>query len=307
MNAAFATHSRTAELVVDSRCTLGECVLWCERKRAVLWTDIQSSRLWRFEADSGEVCHWRLPDRLCSFALCESGKLLLALAKGLYIADLEASAPGEMLPLQFLVPIETGRSNLRCNDGRADREGNFVFGTLNEDPARAREGRFYQYSRAHGLRALDLGGVAIPNSLCFDLDGRGLYFCDTLQHRIMHCRYDADTARVGEPELFASVEAPASPDGAAVDRRGRVWSAQWGAARIVCYTTDGRIDECVDVPTQHPSCVAFGGADFDTIYISTAREELGDAQLAIEPHAGGLFRASLGESVGLPESRFADR
>lgn len=303
MNVAFA--AVPAKLVVDSRCMLGECVLWCQG--TVLWTDIEALRLWRFEPESGDVCHWRLPDRLGSFALCESGKLLLALAKGLYLVDLDASAPGEMLLLQLLVPVEPGRSNLRCNDGRVDRSGNFVFGTLNEDSARAPDGRFYQYSSAHGLRELDLGGVAIPNSLCFDLDGDGLYFCDTLQRRIMHCAYDAEAARVGEPELFASVEAPASPDGAAIDRHGRVWSAQWGAARVVCYAPDGHIDECVDVPTRNPSCIAFGGADFDTLYISTAREDLDEIQLAIEPHAGGLFRADLGRPIGLPESRFADR
>lgn len=296
-----------AQLVVDSRCTLGEGVLWCERERAVLWTDIHAARLWRYRPHSGEVRSWRLPDRLGSFALCESGRLLLALAKEIHIADLSADESGDVLHTQALTSVEPGQAHLRSNDGRADRAGNFVFGTLNEDAARAPLGRFYQYSAKHGLRELDLGGVAIPNSLCFGLDGRSLYFCDTRQGRIMRCDYDADAAGVGRPEVFAEVELPATPDGAAIDRHGRLWSAQWGAARVVCYDHDGRIARHIDVPTRHPSCVAFGGTDFDTLYITTAREDLDADALAREPHAGGLFAVRLDASTGLPESRFDDR
>jgi sugar lactone lactonase YvrE len=294
-------------LAVDSRCVLGEGVLWNERNRTVLWTDIHSARLWRYQVDTSEVRSWRLPDRLGSFALCESGRLLLALAKQLCAADLDAHESGDALPVRTLVAVESDRPNLRCNDGRADRAGNFVFGTLNEDAARAPLGRFYQYSARHGLRELDLGGVAIPNSLCFGLDGRCLYFCDTLAGRIMRCDYDADAAHVGKPEVFAIVESPASPDGAAIDRHGRLWSAQWGAARVVCYDRDGRVVQHIDLPTCQPSCIAFGGADLDTAYVTTAREDLDDETLMREPHAGGLFAVSFGAPTGLPESRFDDR
>jgi len=306
-NVALRPTPLPARLAVDSRCTLGEGVLWDERERAVLWTDIHACRLWRFKPETGETRHWRLPDRLGSFALCESGRLLLALAKGMYIADLRGAESADSLDALLLTPIEPDRPTLRCNDGRADRAGNFVFGTLNEDAERAPLGRFYQFSAKRGLRELDLGGVAIPNSLCFDLDGRGLYYCDTLQGRIMHCGYDADAAEVGKPSTFAIVEAPASPDGAAIDRSGRLWSAQWGAGRVVCYGPDGRIQRHVDVPTRNPTCLAFAGPALDAMYITTAREDLDADQLAREPQAGGLYRVDLGVAMGLPESRFDDR
>ncbi|MGH8078979.1 MAG: SMP-30/gluconolactonase/LRE family protein, partial [Lysobacter sp.] len=40
-----------ATLAVDSRCRLGEGVLWCEREQALWWTDIHSARLWRYRPD----------------------------------------------------------------------------------------------------------------------------------------------------------------------------------------------------------------------------------------------------------------
>lgn len=305
--AAVETPARTAELAVDSRCRLGEGVLWCEREQALWWTDIHSARLWRHRPGRGDTRQWRLPDRLGSLALCESGVLLLGLAKGLHYADPREAEHLDALPTVPIVEVEPGLPNLRVNDGRADRSGNFVFGTLNEDPARAPLGSFYQYSRRHGLRRLDLGGVAIPNSLCFDLDGRGLYYCDTLQGRIMHAAYDAERAEVGAPRVFAQVPAPASPDGATVDRDGRLWSAQWGAGRVVGYSRDGRVERVVTVPTDHVSCLSFAGPGLDRLYITTARDELAPDRLRAQPAAGGLFRARVDAARGLPEARFDDR
>lgn len=300
-------HEAIATLAVDSHCRLGECMLWCEREQALWWTDIHAARLWRYRPQSGQARHWRLPDRLGSFALCESGRLLLGLAKGLYFADPSQAEHAEDLPVQALVPVDADQPTLRINDGRADRNGRFVFGTLNEDPRRLPIGRFHQYSLSHGLRVLDLPGVAIPNSLCFDLDGRGLYYCDSRSGRIMRAAYDSETARVGEPRVFARVDAPASPDGAAVDRDGQVWSAHWGAGRVVRYARDGHIDRSVQVPTSNVSCLSFAGPALDRIYISTARDELDDAELDLQPEAGGVFVASVPGVRGLAEARFDDR
>ena len=68
----------TAALAVDSQCTLGEGLLWDGRRDALLWTDIERATLWLHHTDDGSTRTWRLPDRLGSLALCDSGKLLLA-------------------------------------------------------------------------------------------------------------------------------------------------------------------------------------------------------------------------------------
>ena len=295
----------SAQLSVDCRCELGEGILWDDREQALLWTDIQAARLWRHYPSSGATQSWRLPDRLGSFALCASGRLLLGLAKGLYLADLRSSETNGQLALQLLVTLDE-HSTLRVNDGRIDRHGNFVFGTLNEAADRRPIGHFYQYSARHGLRRLDLGGVAIPNSLAFTPDGRALYFCDTCRGEIMICDYDAERARTVTPRVFARVEAPAGPDGATVDRDGRLWSAHWGAGSVVCHGPDGAIEHEVAVPTTNPSCPAFGGPQLDRLYLTTARENMSAAQLEREPHAGGVFCAQIAGAAGLPEQRFAD-
>jgi L-arabinonolactonase len=293
-----------ARLALDSRCTLGEGIVWDERSNALFFTDIHASRLWRFDPGTGAARHWTLPDRLGSLALCESGALLLGLAKGIYLADTSKLDASEHLDARLLVAVDEHPS-LRVNDGRADRSGNFVFGTLDESAPKRPIGRFHQFSAKHGLRPLDLGGVAIPNSLAFSPDGGTLYYCDTVRGEIMLCDYDAERAHTGAARVFARVAAPAGPDGATVDRDGRLWSAHWGTGRVVCYSRDGRVEHEVAVPASQPSCPAFGGANLDTLYITTAREDLSVEQLEREPQAGGVFSVRIEGVVGLPEEKFS--
>ena len=295
-----------ARLSVDSRCDHGEGVLWCERRQALLWVDIDGSRLWMHSPASGLSRHWNLPGRPGCVALAECGGLLLALAKALYHADLDAALAGEgtLLPLRHLADVQAHEPRTRSNDGRADRHGNFVFGTMDESAEKAPIGAFYQYSAAHGLRALPLPGAAIPNSICFSPDGRTLYWCDSMQPAIHCCDYDPAEAHAGLPRVFARVDlAGAAADGSCIDAEGFLWNAQWGGARVVRYAPDGRIDRIVPVPVPQPSCCAIGGAGMDTLYVITSPQGLDADARAAAPSSGGLFELPLGALLGLPESR----
>jgi L-arabinonolactonase len=294
-----------AQLAVDCRCRLGEGILWCERRRVLYWTDISGQRLWMHAPDSAATRHWHVPAQLGCLGLCDDGRLLLALAKALYVTDVE-HAGGDDLPLQHLADVEPGVDHTRTNDGRSDRHGNFVFGTKSERDDTLPFGSFYQFSFRHGLRRLGLPRAAIPNSICFSRDGRTLYYCDSRVPEIRCCDYDADTAGVADARVFARVDgANAWPDGSIVDADGCLWNAQWGAARVVRYSPAGKAIASVQVPAKNPSCCAFGGAALDTLFITTAREDMSEAELAALPGAGSVWRASIAGVHGLPESRVA--
>jgi L-arabinonolactonase len=196
----------------------------------------------------------------------------------------------------------------RINDGRTDRAGNFVFGTMNEDETEDAEriGSFYQYSARYGLRRLDLGGVAIANSICFSQDGRRMYYCDSPRRRIMQCDYDAERAAVANAREFV-VFAPHEglPDGSVIDAAGCLWNAAWGAGAVRRYTPDGRVDREITVPARNPTCPTFGGDALDDLYITSSRQEMTNDELEGTPHAGGVYAVMPG-AQGLPESFFRD-
>ncbi|WP_322103577.1 SMP-30/gluconolactonase/LRE family protein [Paraburkholderia sp. J41] len=291
-----------AGLFVPVQCELGEGATWCARSGRLYWTDIEGKRLYRHDANaSGEKTHaWTMPERLACFAFCEDeGTLLLGLASRLAFFDLRTGA------LETIVEVEPGRPT-RLNDGRCDRQGRFVFGTKYEgEPMRA-IGGFYRLNHDLTLEKLPLPEPAISNSIAFSPDGATMYFCDTLAGEIRACDYGADGTIANQRTFATLADESGAPDGSTVDAEGGLWNAQWGGARVVRYSAEGRETARVKIPTAQPSCVTLGGALLDTLYVTSAREGMDTETLAREPQAGGVFAAKAGHT-GLAEPLFQGR
>ncbi len=286
------------DVALEAGNTLGEGIVWCERAQALYWTDIQRATLFRLQPESGVLEQWRMPERLASIALCETeGWLLLALASRLAFFRLADSH------LQMLHEVEPGLPT-RCNDGACDRQGRFVFGTLHEPAEGSKHalGGFWRLNADLRLEQLPLPHVAISNSIAFSPDGGTMYYCDSLSRCIQRCAY-GDT--LGTSQLFVDLGAvDGDPDGSCVDAEGSLWNAQWGLGRVVRYGADGSMQQRLPVPARQPTRPAFGGAQLDTLYVTSARDGLSAAQLATDPHAGALFHSCM-DVRGIPEPRFA--
>ncbi|XHS78680.1 SMP-30/gluconolactonase/LRE family protein [Burkholderiaceae bacterium UC74_6] len=289
--------------------TLGEGLQWHAASGRWWWTDIEGACIYAWTPGARATLQVRLPERVGSFVHTRSGALILAMAKRvahLTLPDLQATGSISAEPVT-LTPLETHLSANRANDGRCDRSGAFVFGTLYETDPRQPVGSFYQYTLAHGLRRLPLDGVAIANSICFSLDGRRMYYCDTTQRRIMVCNYDSASARVSEPRVFVRKEAnEGAPDGSVIDAQNCLWNAEWGAGTVVRYGADGRQIARYAVPVKNTTCPAFGGPAGDQIFVTTARSELGTAELMAWPLSGSLFAMKVEPGLFLGEALFND-
>ena len=53
-----------ASLAVDSRCRLGEGILWDDRRQWLFWTDILGHRLWAYAPRTGATHAWEVPEPL---------------------------------------------------------------------------------------------------------------------------------------------------------------------------------------------------------------------------------------------------
>jgi sugar lactone lactonase YvrE len=297
------TQEQALHLALTHSATLGEGLLW--RDGRWWWTDIEAATLYAWRPGEAGPQFCRLPDRLGSFAHCRSGRVLLGLAKRVALATLGEGL--ELGQLQTLAPVDAAEPRTRINDGRTDRSGNFVFGTLNEAREKRAIGSFYQYSMAHGLRRLALPAVAIANGICFSLDGRTMYFCDTLTRAIQQCDYDAATAQVDNIRPFARMDhADAWPDGSVIDAEGCLWNAQWGTGRVARYDPEGRLMGVMTAPAAHATCPAIGGEDLDQLMLTTARAELSREALAAQPLSGSLFGLRLPAKLGVPDALFED-
>lgn len=288
----------TVELLVDAQAKLGECPVWCDRTRALFWTDIEDRTVSRWTEADDVVRKWTLPDRVGSFALCtQPDHLLLGLACGIALFNLDTGAMSRVVALDASTP------DVRINDGRCDAQGRFVFGLFNGARDNAPICSFYRVTAKLEIERLPLPRVCVANSIAFSPLGTLMYFADSWTRQI-HCVDYHPDGRVGVPRPFVRVpEWQGFPDGSAVDSEGGVWSAQWDGGCVVRYDQGGAETMRIPLPTSRPTCPSFGARGLDRLFVTTARVGLDEAALRAQPTAGGVFTLPAGWT-GLPEHRF---
>jgi sugar lactone lactonase YvrE len=84
-----------------------------------------------------------------------------------------------------------------------------------------------------------------------------------------------------------------------MDSAGYLWNCRFGGGCIVRLAPDGAVDRIVEMPVRNVTTCTFGGADLNTLLITTASivSPPGDRL------AGSLFTLEV-EVPGLPENRF---
>ena len=272
--------------VAQSRSVLGEGPLWDQRAGRLYWFDIKGRRLHWFEPVSGAIEQRRLAVQVSAAALRSGGGMLAASERGLELLDPQSGA------LELIEAKESDLDGFRSNDGKIDVRGVFWWSVMDEDGGR-RPGRVYRKAPGAPSRRV-LEGIHIPNTISTTPDGRTLYLADSALGTLYAFRI-RDSGDLGERTVVATTaEGEGAPDGSAVDEEGCVWNAQWGGGRVVRYTSDGRIDRIVAMPVSQPSSCAFGGPEMRTLYVTSARDGLGDEALSREPEAGGLFAFEAG-------------
>ena len=140
----------------------------------------------------------------------------------------------------------------------------------------------------------------------FSPDGRVLYHTDSMRRTIYQFDLDLDAGAITNRRALASFAVhDGLPDGMTVDRDGRLWVAHFGGGRVTAFRPDGRVDDAIDVPAPNVTSCAFGGANGTTLFISTSRTWMTEAQLRDAPLAGSLF-ACEGLARGIPATAFDD-
>ncbi len=286
------------ESVVACGDQLGECPIWDPRTRRIWWIDILAPALQSFDPSSGEHRRYPLQGReVGSFAIRKAGGFALAMNNGLHAYDPVTGA------MRLLVDPEPGVENHRLNDGRADRRGRFWVGSM-ETEMREPAGSLYRIEPDLKVARM-MARITIPNSIAFSPDDRTFYFADSPRRLIWAFDLDIADGAITRRRVFAELDGDVGgPDGSCVDAEGFLWSAQYRLARIVRYAPDGRVDRTIQLPTSNPTCCAFGGDKFDTLYITTASFRMSPERRAAEPLAGNLFAVVPGVR-GLPEAEFA--
>lgn len=260
---------------------LGEGPVWVERDRALWFVDIKRQRVHRYDPGSGGKRSWEAPEQVGFVFPAQRGGFVAGLQSGLHHFDEQTGA------FNLIAEVEPDLPTNRLNDGVVDPEGRLWFGTMDNNE-RARSGAFYCFSDGQVKRTA-IDGIAITNGPAVSPGGKLLYLVDTLKGTIDRAEIH-DDGTLGARLPFVRIEPKdGHPDGPTVDADGCVWISLYAGWEAWRYSPAGELVGRVRFPVANITKIAFGGHDFRTAYVTTARQLLSADEITRQPQIGDLF------------------
>ncbi len=293
------------ERVVKEFALVGESPSWDEQAQVLYWVDILTARIFIFNPANNQQRTIDLKTRgICQTVGCvaprEKGGLILGMDRKFAVLDLESEA------VTVLGEVETDLPYNRFNDGKCDPAGRFLAGTMDTRASRKAVGSLYCLHPDHTITTLIEGGLLISNGLAWSPDYRTFYFADSGSRDVTAYDYDLEHGTIANPQVCFTIPEDGSVcDGMTTSSDGNIWLAQWDGACVTRWDpSNGKCIEKIDIPALRPASCVFGGPQRSDLYISSAAEDLTEAQRQQYPDSGSLFRLHT-EVIGLPSFTFA--
>lgn len=286
----------TAQVLFNAQNSLGEGPLWHPVEQRLYWVDIAEELILRSDQALTTYEKFQFDTMIGAFGFCPEGGLILATKQGFSRWQI-----GQDKPKVLWNPLPD-RADVRMNDGKVDPAGRFWAGSMD---AEKQEGELYRYD-PNGQQQTMLQNIGISNGIGWSLDGKTMYYTDSIQYTIFSFGFDLATGNISNQQSWVQLLEDGRgivPDGLCVDADGCIWSAHWNGWEVVRYSPQGEPLLKIDVPAQQVTSCCFGGENMDLLLITSARIDLPQESLAGQPHAGDVFVFQT-DTQGLPTNFF---
>lgn len=274
------------EVVHASEALLGEGPVWHAAAQRLYWVDIKAPRIWSWCSRTHQATQWTPPWRIGALAPRSGGGFVAATEHGFALIDPAADR------YELIGNPEPELPGNRFNDGKVAPDGSFWAGTM-DDAEKEATGSLYRLAPSRAWTRID-SGYRVSNGPAFSPDGSVVYHSDSARREVYRFALGPE-GTVGERQSFLRFdEADGYPDGMTTDRHGCLWIAFWDGNCLRRFSPDGATLAQVDMPVRRPTSCAFGGADLDQLFVTSARVGLGRDALSEQPLAGALFMLRAG-------------
>ena len=264
---------------------LGEGVIWHEARASIFWLDISEKRLFERKLSRGlsRVRSWSLVNTATALATVHGAdsQIWMLTEIGLVLFNLDT---GEQQPLgTFALP-----DGFRTNDGGPGPLGRFWFGSMQHSPQEG-TGKIFSVG-SDGDYRVEVAKIGIPNTFAAHSQKESIYISDSLLQKTNSYNFIAET----NCKFLDFSDQLCTPDGGAIDSSGNLWIALWDGYSVNCYSPSGKELTAISLPAPRPTSCCFGGKDFRTLFITSAREGLSEKTLNKYPLSGSVFSVELG-------------
>ena len=274
-----------AVLAYEIKAELGEGAFWNHKTQRLYWIDIEGKKLHIFDPATKTNRSFDTPSRIGTVVPANATEAMVALEDGIHIINIETGL------LTMYAEIENDIPDNRMNDGKCDPAGRLWSGTMHM-PQTSANGTVYMIAGDGSYKSM-IDSVTISNGIVWTKDAKTMYYIDTPTGYVRAYDYDNTTGAItNERKVIEVPEKIGYPDGMAIDNEDKLWIGLWNGNKVARYDPlTGKMMSSIDVPAHNVTACAFGGPNLDTLYITTARVDMADAELDSLPLSGSLFKA----------------
>lgn len=294
-NQNTATPKVTLALKMESQ--LGEGAFWNHHTNQLYWVDILGKQLHIYNPNNNDNKTFVMPSRIGTVVPQTDSTAVVALEDGIYIQNTKNNS------LTLLSDIEAKQTENRFNDGKCDPNGNLWVGSMHLAEKKPKGNLYKVLPNGNTTKMLD--SITISNGIVWSGDAKTMYYIDTPTMNIRAFDFDATTSTISNERVAVQVDPSLGyPDGMAIDSENKIWVGMWNGNAVIRFDPDtGKVLDKIEIPAHNVTSCAFGGENFETLYITTARVDMTEDELKKYPLSGSIFKVKPGVK-GVPSTLF---
>ena len=283
------------ECIWQTKAFLGEGTLWVKSLNSIYFTDIKRKKIFKFNTKTKRKKIIKINKEIGFLSHIKKNIFILGLKGELRIVNLKNNKKIKSIFIEIDKPLN------RLNDGKTDPRGRLWFGSMDNLERNIQNGSLYCLNKNLKLKMVD-NKYMITNGPAF-INEKNFYHTDTKKRIIYKIKIDKNL-NILEKKIFKKfVDVEGFPDGMTTDRFKNLWVCHFGGSSISVFNQKGKKIYKIKLPAKNVTNCAFGGANNNDLYITTALKGLKEIDKKKYNLSGSLFKVRT-NSKGMTSKSF---
>ena len=270
------------ECIWQTKAFLGEGALWVKSLNSIYFTDIKRKKIFTFNTKTKRKKIIKVNKEIGFLSHIKKNIFILGLKGELRIVNLKNNKKIKSIFIEIDKPLN------RLNDGKTDPSGRLWFGSMDNLERNIQNGSLYCLNKNLKLKMVD-NKYMITNGPAF-INEKNFYHTDTKKRIIYKIKIDKNL-NILEKKIFKKfVDVEGFPDGMTTDRFKNLWVCHFGGSSISVFNQKGKKIYKIKLPAKNVTNCAFGGANNNDLYITTALKGLKEIDKKKYNLSGSLFK-----------------
>ncbi len=283
------------ECIWQTKAFLGEGTLWVKSLNSIYFTDIKRKKIFTFNTKTKRKKIIKINKEIGFLSHIKKNIFILGLKGELRIVNLKNNKKIKSIFIEIDKPLN------RLNDGKTDPSGRLWFGSMDNLERNIQNGSLYCLNKNLKLKMVD-NKYMITNGPAF-INEKNFYHTDTKKRIIYKIKID-NNLNILEKKIFKKfLGVEGFPDGMTTDRFKNLWVCHFGGSSISVFNQKGKKIYKIKLPAKNVTNCAFGGANNNDLYITTALKGLKEIDKKKYNLSGSLFKVRT-NSKGMTSKSF---